>query len=510
MSMNVRRTCNPFIAIFALLYLCSGALTIGIFEDHADIGNTPKKGSIEYNAAAGEYRVTGGGANIWAATDAFQFAWKRLSGDVTITADVQFAGTGAVNHRKAVLMVRQNLNPDSAYADVALHGDGLTSLQFRPSAGALTQEIRSTVNAPSRIRIERRGDRFTMYAGKAGEELTPAGPATVALQDPVYVGIGVCSHDANTLETAVFSNAKIEPQAPQISQRTRYGSRISIYTLNTRSVRVIYATADQFEAPNWSPGGKHLLSNSGGALFHIPVEGNGAATPEKLDVGSDLRCNNDHGFSPDGKQLAISASSAASRGSLVYIVSVDGSRRRQMTTMAPSYFHGWSPDGKWLAIVAQRNGNFDLFRIPEAGGEEQRLTSNAAYDDGPDYSPDGKWIYFNSNRSGSWDIWRMPSDGAGPDDAKAEQVTRDELEDWFPHPSPDGKWLVFLSFPKGTSGHNDKLDVQLRMIPLPAGKIGDAPIQALTKFFGGQGTINVNSWSPDSKRFAFVSYEPLP
>jgi len=508
--MKVRRICNLNIAVFAWLCLCSGALPIGIFEDHGDIGDTPKKGSIEYNAAAGEYRVTGGGANIWAATDAFQFAWKRLSGDVTIMADVQFAGTGAVNHRKAVLMVRQNLNPDSSYADVALHGDGLTSLQFRPGAGALTQEVRSTVNAPSRIRIERRGDRFIMYAGKAGEELTPAGPAAVALQDPVYVGIGVCSHDANTLETAVFSNVKIETQPPQTSQRARYGSRISIYTLNTRSVRVIYNTSDQFEAQNWSPGGKYLLSNSGGALFHIPVDGNGAATPEKLDVGSDLRCNNDHGFSPDGKQLAISASSATSRGSLVYIVSVDGSHRRQMTTLAPSYFHGWSPDGKWLAIVAQRNGNFDLFRIPEAGGEEQRLTSNAAYDDGPDYSPDGKWIYFNSNRSGSWDIWRMPSDGAGPDDAKAEQVTRDELEDWFPHPSPDGKWLVFLSFPKGTSGHNDKLDVQLRMIPLPAGKIGAAPIQALTKFFGGQGTINVNSWSPDSKQFAFVSYEPLP
>src|SRR5216683_365607 len=128
---------------------------------------------------------------------------------------------------------------------------------------------------------------------------------------------------------------------------------------------------------------------------------------------------------------------------------VDGSRRRQMTTMAPSYFHGWSPDGKWLAIVAQRNGNFDLFRIPEAGGEEQRLTSNAAYDDGPDYSPDGKWIYFNSNRSGSWDIWRIPAEGAGADDAHAERATSDDWEDWFPHPSPDGKSLVFLSFEKG-------------------------------------------------------------
>ncbi|HEY1341661.1 MAG TPA: hypothetical protein VGF59_29320 [Bryobacteraceae bacterium] len=157
--------------------------------------------------------------------------------------------------------------------------------------------------------------------------------------------------------------------------------------------------------------------------------------------------------------------------------------------------------------MAQRGDtNFDLFRIPASGGEELRLTSNPGYDDGPDYSPDGKWIYFNSNRSGSWDIWRMPADGAGDRDAKAERVTSDELEDWFPHPSPDGKWLVFLSFPKGTSGHNERtLEVQLRIMPMD-GK--SAPL-SLAKFIGGQGTINVNSWSPDSRRFAFVRYEPM-
>lgn len=508
--MSTRHIYKCCMALFALVALCSGAVPTGVFEDHLDIGETPKKGAVEYKPETGDYRVTGGGANIWAAADAFQFAWKRLSGDVTITTDVQFAGAGAVNHRKAVVMVRQNLDAGSAYADVAVHGDGLTSLQFRASARALTQEIRSTVTAPMRIRIERRGDRFTMYAGKAGEELTAAGPATVALQDPVYVGIGVCSHDANTLETAVFSNVRIDAAAQQSPPRAQYRSNISIYDLRSRSVRVIYTADELFEAPNWSVDGRYLLVNSGGALFRIPAGNSGAVAPEKLEVGSDLRCNNDHGFSPDGKRLAISASSGASRGSQVYIVSADGTERRQMTTAAPSYFHGWSPDGKWLAIVAQRNGNFDLFRIPAAGGEEQRLTSSPAYDDGPDYSPDGSWIYFNSNRSGSWDIWRMPAEGAGPNDVKAEQATRDEMEDWFPHPSPDGKWLVFLSFPKGTTGHNDKLDVQLRMIPLPGEKIGRGAIQVLTKFFGGQGTINVNSWSPDSRKFAFVSYEPLP
>jgi TolB protein len=193
-------------AIFVGL-LAAGA---GVFDGQGDVGETPRKGSVEYNASAGEYRITGGGANIWAATDAFYYVWKRMSGDVTLTADVRFDGVGAVMHRKAVLMIRQGLEPDAPYADVALHGDGLTSLQFRPAAGAITQEIRSALNAPLRIQIERRGDQFKMYAGKPGEELTASGPATVTLKDPVYVGLGVCSHNADNLETAVFSNVKLE------------------------------------------------------------------------------------------------------------------------------------------------------------------------------------------------------------------------------------------------------------------------------------------------------------
>jgi Tol biopolymer transport system component len=163
--------------------------------------------------------------------------------------------------------------------------------------------------------------------------------------------------------------------------------------------------------------------------------------------------------------------------------------------------------------VGKRGEYFNIFRVPMGGGAEQRLSSSPVADDGPDYSPDGNWIYINSNRSGTWDIWRFPPDGAGPGDSKAERITSDELEDWFPHPSPDGKWMVFLSFPKGTPGHNVKTNVQLRMIAMPpaaAGRGAAGSIQSLAQIFGGQGTINVNSWSPDSKKFAFVSYEVLP
>jgi regulation of enolase protein 1 (concanavalin A-like superfamily) len=207
--MNIVRICGLAALMVALVVVVCSA-SVGIFERDADVGDTPKTGAIEFNADTGNYRVTGGGDNIWAKVDAFHFAWRQISGDVVVTADVKFVGTGAVDHRKAVLMIRQNLDRDAAYADVALHGDGLTSLQFRPSAGAETLEQRSALNMPARIRIARRGNQFTMYAAKEGEELAPTGPATVVLQDPVYVGIGVCSHDANVLETAIFSNVRIE------------------------------------------------------------------------------------------------------------------------------------------------------------------------------------------------------------------------------------------------------------------------------------------------------------
>jgi len=494
----------------AVLLLCSVALAapqaaVGIFDAHEDVGESPKKGAVEYNSAGGEYRVTGGGANIWSTTDAFQFAWKRLSGDATVTADVQFIGVGKVDHRKAVLMFRQSLDPGAAYADVALHGDGLTSLQFRPSAGAETEEVKAAVNAPRRIRIERRGNQFTMYTGNPGEELKEAGTASVLLSDPVYVGIGVCSHDADVLETAVFSNVKLETAKEHARRRS---SKISILSLADKSIRVIYASDQVFEAPNWSPDGKYLLSNSRGSIYRISLDG-AAPEPQKVNLGTLSHCNNDHGISSDGKWLALSASSSAP-GSQVFLASIDGANPRLMTPKYPSYFHGWSPDGRWLAFVGERDGHFNLFRVAAGGGEEQRLTSRPAYDDGPDYSPDGTWIYFNSDRSGSWDIWRMPADGAGPDDAKAERVTQDELEDWFPHPSPDGKWLAFLSFPKGTKGHDAETDIQLRMMPLPGAKLKTAEIRVLANIFGGQGTINVNSWSPDSKKFAFVSYELNP
>ena len=299
----------------------------------------------------------------------------------------------------------------------------------------------------------------------------------------------------------------VTASSTQTAAVPRYTSKVTIYDLHTRSATVVYQADGLWEAPNWSRDGRFLLSNSEGKLYRIRLHGSSA--PQALPLDSSLRCNNDHDFSPDGRLLAISASSPSSRQSQVYVANADGSRHRLVVSAAPSYFHGWSPDGKYVSFVANRDGKqYDVYRIPSAGGTEERLTFDPAYDDGPDYSPDGRWIYFNSNRGGGWNVWRMPAAGAGPGDQKAQRITSDDLEDWFPHPSPDGKSLLFLSFPHGTEGHDERdRRVQLRLLAVSGDAVEKAVPRTLIEFTGGQGSINVNSWAPDSRRFAFVSYD---
>jgi TolB protein len=293
-----------------------------------------------------------------------------------------------------------------------------------------------------------------------------------------------------------------QAQAPTVN-----ASRIMVFDLVSGTSQLLYTGQGIWEAPNWSRDGRSLLVNSGGRLYTLPVTG--ASGPAPLALETSLRCNNDHDYSADGKQLAFSASSPSSSQSQVYVADADGRNARVVVSPQPSYFHGWSPDGKYLAFVAMRDGTqYDLYRVPAGGGAEQRLTTATRHDDGTDYTRDGAWIYFNSDRAGGNDIWRMPPDGAGPNDARAERITGDEWEDWFPHPSPDGKWLVFVSYPPGTQGHNARnLQVQLRRIPLPAKQAAPGKPEALATVTGGQGTMNVNSWSPDGKKFAYVTFE---
>jgi TolB protein len=198
------------ITLLSAGWLSAAEPAMGVFTAHEDVGITPKSGSMRYDAASGDYVVTGGGANIWGTADAFHFVWKRISGDFAISADVRFLSEGGQKHRKGGFMIRQSLAPDSANISVSVHGDGMTSIQSRASTAAATEQIQSTLKAPRRIRVERRGSRFMMFAGNPGEELQPTGPAIVVFQDPVFVGLAVCSHDAGVLETVQLSNVKVE------------------------------------------------------------------------------------------------------------------------------------------------------------------------------------------------------------------------------------------------------------------------------------------------------------
>jgi Tol biopolymer transport system component len=469
---------------------------VGVFEGHADVGTVLHAGSARYDAAAKTYTLTGSGENMWFARDAFHFAWTTVTGDVSLTADVALGGAGKDPHRKAVLMIRQGLDPDAAYVDAAVHGDGLTALQFRDAKGANTHEVQANVPAPARVRLVRRGAYVLLYLAARGEELRFSGAAVrVALDGPVHVGIGVCAHDKDVTETATFANVALAT-TPPAGKPVLY-STLETQAMNSTDRRVVLVTPTRIEAPNWLRDGRTLVYNGGGRLYRVPVAG---GKSEPIDTGFAVRCNNDHGVSPDGTQLVISDQSQGDRKSRIYTLPVGGGPPRLVTPNGPSYWHGWSPDGKTLAYCAERGGEFDIYTIPAGGGPETRLTTAKGLDDGPEYSPDGKHIYFNSDRTGRMQIWRMNADGTGQ-----EQVTDDGFNNWFPHPSPDGRALVFLSYEKDVTGHPADKDVTLRRMTLPDGKV-----DVLGRFLGGQGTVNVPCWSPDGRRIAFVTYQLVP
>ena len=293
--------------------------------------------------------------------------------------------------------------------------------------------------------------------------------------------------------TATAAAPPIPPTA-SYAQSQSEASVLEVLDVDTGVRHVVYATPDHIEAPNWSRGGKALIFNSKGRLYRIPVEG---GEPVAIDTGDAQKLNNDHGLSPDGRRVAMSDQSDGV--SKVKVSSLAGGEPATLTPVGPSYFHGWSPDGATLAFVGERDGNFDIYAIPADGGPERRLTTDPAPDDGPDYAPDGR-IYFNSARSGRMQIWRMNPDGS----AQTRITTDDAYADWFPHPSPDGKRMAMLSYDGAVQGHPGSLTVSLRLMRLDQ---PDTPHTLLT-LYGGQGTINVNSWAPDSRRLAFVRYIP--
>ena len=282
-------------------------------------------------------------------------------------------------------------------------------------------------------------------------------------------------------------------------QKTDTISYIQSLDITTGKIDTLLKAQRHYEAPNWHPD-DYLIMNSYGKLYTLDIATKKIAG---LNTGTAIECNNDHGLSPDKKWLAISHNNRKDTSnkpyhSAVYILPITGGEPVLLTKNTPSYWHGWSMDGKTLAYCAERNNNYDIYTISVNGGEEKRLTTTDNLDDGPDYSTDGKYIYFNSYRSGHMHIWRMHTDGSNP-----EQLTFDNYSNWFAHPSPDNNWIVYIAYiTDEKQNHLFGKQVKLRLMNL-----ADKTIRDLTPvFYGGQGTINVPSWSADSKKIAFVSY----
>ena len=470
----------------------------GQFEHHGDVGAPALAGGAVYDAEAQTYTVTGAGTNMWFAHDEFQFVWKRMAGDFILTAEAAFEGEGVDPHRKLGWIVRQSLAADAPYVDVAVHGDGLTSMQFRRAAGADTEEVPSSLTAPDVIRLERKDGVYVMSVARRGDPLASDTLAGVDLGDEVLVGLFVCSHNPEVRESATFRNVRITVPAPDDFRpyRDYIGSTLETVDVETGHRTVLYQDPGSIQAPNWTHDGRALIYNQDGLLYRFDLD---RRTPEAIPTDFATANNNDHVLSFDGTTLGISHHAPERDGqSLIYTVPVGGGTPRLVTERGPSYLHGWSPDGRHLLYTAERgDGNYDIYRVAVGGGEEERLTTAEGLDDGAEYAPDGQTIFFNSVRSGRMQIWRMGADGSDQ-----RPVFEDPFNNWFPHVSPDGRWIVFLSYGDDVdpADHPFYKRVTLRIMPAAGGDP-----RVLATLYGGQGTMNVPSWSPDSRHVAFVS-----
>ncbi len=371
---------------------------LGIFDEHGDVGAVEHAGSASWDAEHDAWTLTGSGENMWFASDAFQFVWKKASGDITLTADIAFPKAGGNPHRKAVLMVRQSLDADAAYADVALHGNGLTSLQYRDEKGANTHEIEANVNGPARLRIEKRGAEFFLSAGGADAQPAFAGGSVgVPFHEPFYVGIGVCAHEKDAVETAVFSHLKLEEKAPAAAANPVLYATLETVTVASTDRRVTYVTQGTILEPKWSPDGASISFRRHRRTERIAVDG---GTPVAADPAA--------APAPDANS-----------------------------------------DGRYVYFNSDRGGNMQVWRRPAEGAGEEQLTAGDLANWFPRISPDRQRLAFISFREqtfapaeGTIALLRVMNLSDGRIATIATLPGGSDAPSW----SPDGRRLTFVSF----------------------------------------------------------------
>jgi len=478
---------------------------IGIFKNRMDLSNTKKEGPFQYIKQSQLYKLKSADPNI--EFNNSEYLFNEITGNFILTANFKLINKELDPDIKVGWMIRNTDKENSEAISVSINGNGLICLE----CGGFKDELNGNDKEPKLntkkkyeiLQLERKGTALILRAASFGEPLQLIGRQNIEdLPDVVLAGVYIVSANSDPDLKAEIYNVRIDQPVSDdynTDKEGYLGCRLEILDPFNGKRKVIYEKPDRFEAPNWMPDGKKLLFNMEGSLYKIPITGGNL---EKLNTGFADRNNNDHGISFDGKTLAIShhREDLPGGGSTIYTLPLKGGVPKMVTSETPSYWHGWAPNNKEVVYVAQRKEEkiYNIYKASIESGQETKLTHfTSGHIDGPEYSPDGKYIYYNSTESGIMQLWRM-----SPEGSNREQLTFDEGNDWFPHISPDGKWILYLSFSSDipVNSHPSYKQVTLKMMPVNGGES-----KVVAYMYGGQGTINVPSWSPDSKYVAFVS-----
>lgn len=467
-----------------------GQSKIGVFDNQSIIGEDKSVLFAEYNEAEQIYTVSPAQTN----KEVTKYLWTSLQGDFILRAEVIFPEISNSGVLKLGWCIKNNLNKNTPEVRAVLSSKNTQVLELRNTNNDNATEIESIANV---IQLERSGNKYIMSFAEYGNDFQSVEVETADMINEVFAGIIIESENIN--ESVIIQNVRIVEPAPADFRpyQDYLGSSLEIMEVETGRRKIVYTSAHCIEAPNWTPDNK-LIYNSKGYMYYYDID---QKTVQPINTGFAIHNNNDHVLNFAGNKLGISHHSVDDEGrSTIYILPVEGDSSPKMITakgVGASYLHGWSPDEKNMIFTGDRDGAYNIFKIDIESGKETQLTFEKTLDDGSEYSADGKTIFFNSVRTGKMKIWKMDADGGNQ-----TQLTFDEYNDWFPHISPDQKWIVFLTYPKDIDpgDHPYYKHCMIRIMPIEGG----AP-RVIGYVYGGQGTLNVPSWSPDGKYIAFVS-----